>query len=448
MTANPAPDHAGGGKRWLVAVLVLVAILAVVAGLVYNRVLSPREGEPMVAGTPPTVAPAQPKPEAVPQSQAGTGPASPVAGTQPMPAVAGTQPAPAQVPPEVVQPPASGVTSGAQPAPAAVASQGAPAPTVASRSAPPASAATGGAQPPSQTAPAVAQPVSPSQTAPGSRTAVVASRPAPAGAPAGGSQAGPQPKIAALTSPPEVAAGEPAPAAAPGPAPSSVQGAAPAIGSATVVMREPVAEATEATSAPSFDVVRVGPGGSAVIAGRATPGARVKVMDRDRVIAETRADSRGEWVAVPKAPLAPGTRELALVEETPGNAPVPSREVVVLSLPKRPGAAETPLPGAPTQAAPETPAQEAPAPGAPVTPPGALAVLVPRGAGQGQGSRVLQAPGAGVGIQAQKNLSLDTVEYGDKGAVSLSGRGEKGDTVNVYVDDRFVGSATIGEERT
>ena len=52
---------------------------------------------------------------------------------------------------------------------------------------------------------------------------------------------------------------------------------------------------------PSFDVVKVGPTGTAVIAGRAEPGAKVIVRDGDKAIGEVTADRRGEWVLIPDA---------------------------------------------------------------------------------------------------------------------------------------------------
>src|SRR5258708_336203 len=64
--------------------------------------------------------------------------------------------------------------------------------------------------------------------------------------------------------------------------------------------------------APSFDVVRVNPRGEAVIAGRAAPGAEVRVLDGDREIGRVTADRNGEWVLVPKEPLPPGSHQLTL----------------------------------------------------------------------------------------------------------------------------------------
>src|SRR5439155_14280317 len=64
--------------------------------------------------------------------------------------------------------------------------------------------------------------------------------------------------------------------------------------------------------APSFDVVKVGPTGTAVIAGRAEPGSKVTIRDGDKGIGEVTAERRGEWVLVPNQPIGPGDRLLSL----------------------------------------------------------------------------------------------------------------------------------------
>ena len=84
---------------------------------------------------------------------------------------------------------------------------------------------------------------------------------------------------------------------------------------------------------PSFDVVKVGPTGTAVIAGRAEPGSKVTVRDGDKVIGEVTADRRGEWVLVPDQPIGPGDRLLSLEASGPkGGATVKSDETVALSI--------------------------------------------------------------------------------------------------------------------
>ena len=88
------------------------------------------------------------------------------------------------------------------------------------------------------------------------------------------------------------------------------------------------------TQGPSFDVIRVEPGGDAVMAGRAKPGSTVVIMADGKPIGEVTADGRGEWVFVPTAPLKPGSRELSLEMRLPGGKPVASEDVVVLVVPE------------------------------------------------------------------------------------------------------------------
>ena len=211
----------------------------------------------------------------------------------------------------------------------------------------------------------------------------------------------------------------------------------------TVAAVGSASEAAPTTTPPSFDVVRVGREGTAVIAGRAAPGARVEVVEGETTIGAAVADARGEWVVVPEKPLRPGTRELGLVAETPSGGKAQSDMVVVLAIPERETAA-TPAP-TPTESQAGSGSEAAPAAAeAAPKPTDTLAVLVPRK--EGGGSRILQSPG-GVGLRAPRNLTLDTVEYDDKGGVAVGGRGDEGAQVNVYIDDRFVGAAGVDPKR-
>ena len=162
--------------------------------------------------------------------------------------------------------------------------------------------------------------------------------------------------------------------------------------------------------APSFDVVRVSPDGSAVIAGRATPGAEVTVRAGDQEIGRARADERGDWVLIPDKPLAPGTREITLAAREPGGAETAGEGSVVLAVPEQ----------APPNAAPR----------APPTP--TLALLVPP-AGM---PRVLQGP-----APTRGKLALGTVDYNDEGAIRFAGTAPPNAAVRIYVDNRHVGDA-------
>lgn len=165
---------------------------------------------------------------------------------------------------------------------------------------------------------------------------------------------------------------------------------------------------------PSFDVVKVGPTGTAVIAGRAEPGAKVIVRDGDKAIGEVTADRRGEWVLIPAQPIAPGDRLLSAEASNPGTgATVKSEETVALSI----------SPPTPAGRAGET----------------ALAVVLPHDSGGG--ARVLQLP-EGVSPGKPNSLSMDTAEYDTQGRVVLSGRAAPGTTVQIYLGNEPLATVT------
>ena len=77
-----------------------------------------------------------------------------------------------------------------------------------------------------------------------------------------------------------------------------------------------------------------------MIAGRATPGAKIVLLDGGKEIARGEADARGEWVVIVQdPPLASGQHELRVVQHIEGRAPVTSEQVVVAVVPAPPAAA-------------------------------------------------------------------------------------------------------------
>ena len=68
------------------------------------------------------------------------------------------------------------------------------------------------------------------------------------------------------------------------------------------------AEPAAARFVPSFDVVRVEPDGSVVIAGKATPGATIEVLAGGAVLGSAVADAGGDFAIVFDEPLKPGIR--------------------------------------------------------------------------------------------------------------------------------------------
>jgi hypothetical protein len=157
-------------------------------------------------------------------------------------------------------------------------------------------------------------------------------------------------------------------------------------------------------AAPSFDVVRVAPSGSAVIAGRAAPGVEVTIKDGAEEVGRAVADGHGEWVLVPDEALAPGTHALAV--EAPGGTR--SDDVAVLVPQPAPGKTEQ-----------------------------SVAVLLPKDAP----ARPLQgSPAAPPGV-----LALDAVEYDAKGEVVVGGQAKPGARIRIYLGGALLGTATADE---
>ncbi len=163
--------------------------------------------------------------------------------------------------------------------------------------------------------------------------------------------------------------------------------------------------------APSFDVVRIEPDGSAVLAGRATPGDMVAIYNGDKLIGTVKANGRGEWALVPEKLLKSGDTELRIVAHNAKGEKTESGHVVVLNVPDR------------TR-----------------TDDGTLAVLVPRG-GEGS-SKLLQAPKPGPGIKTG-TLSLDVIDYDDEGRMTFAGRGMPGASLRIFADNKPLDEITI-----
>ena len=318
-------------------------------------------------------------------------------------------------------------------------------------------------------------PERPPMTEPASETAAARTpTPEPAEPPRsqGESPAG---KTEAPEAPPEIAPASRT-AAAQAPPPVKAESTEPEPAGETAATQPSGAGKADTTAVPSFDVVRVSPEGNAVIAGRASPGAEVTVSDKGKPIGRTRADRRGEWVLIPDEPLGPGDHELSATSRTGSGksatearsdkkiivvVPEPGKDiagrpatgetgVLALAVPRdgkpgsmvmqKPGPPETPAPAETTgtPAAPASPGEHASESGAadskdevaragPTAPSAEpLAAAAPPGSSGQDGE-----PGS--------KLSLDTVDYDEKGRVAVGGRAPEGSRVQLYLDDRPVG---------
>jgi hypothetical protein len=159
---------------------------------------------------------------------------------------------------------------------------------------------------------------------------------------------------------------------------------------------------------PTFDIVRVDRTGSAVLAGRAAPGAAVRLFANGTEIATATANSRGEWTMVVETPLKAGNQELTLKALLEGSKALASEQKVVVAVPARHDA----LP---------------------------LVVLDQPGAA----SRILQGPG----LQAEEGaLALSSVDYDKEGGIILSGQAAPGTALRIYLDNEELGTAKADRE--
>lgn len=165
----------------------------------------------------------------------------------------------------------------------------------------------------------------------------------------------------------------------------------------------------QSANTPSFDVVRVAPDGSAVIAGRAAPGAEVTILDGAREIGRVTADRNGEWVLTPKERLSPGAHQLSLAARSPSDGSVSRSEgVVAMMVPER------------------------------AQPQGPVAVLLPP---EGP-ARALQLPAD------RRKFALDIIQYDGAGKVQMLGRATPGTAIDIYLDDRAAAHGRADESGT
>ncbi|MBY0319885.1 MAG: LysM peptidoglycan-binding domain-containing protein [Reyranella sp.] len=211
---------------------------------------------------------------------------------------------------------------------------------------------------------------------------------------------------------------------APQAAPSTAAGAPPAQ-AAPAAPATPPAASPPAVAVPTFDIARIGPDGRAVVAGRATPGAKIVLLDGGKEIARSEADARGEWVVIAQdPPLSSGQHELRVVQHIEGRAPVTSEQVVVAVVPEKPVASAT------SPAAGQPPREET------------LVMIAPPGGGP---AKLVQAPSA-AGVPRSGDLAMSTLDYDDAGHVTVTGQATPGVVVRVYINDNMVAEGAAGPD--
>ena len=158
--------------------------------------------------------------------------------------------------------------------------------------------------------------------------------------------------------------------------------------------------------APTFDIVRVEPGGDAVVAGRSPSNAQINLLVDDERFAEAIADNRGEWTLTTRLPV--GQMRLSLLARLVDGREVASDQIVVIDVPA--GGERVPL------------------------------VVLHQ---EGQPSRILQDLDQ---LLREGELSLKVLDYSKDGDLMLSGGGLAESTVRIYLDDGLLGDATVNAD--
>lgn len=295
---------------------------------------------------------------------------------------------------------------------------------------------------------------------------------APAVAPAPASTAAEPPKDAAA---PAASAQQPQTPAAPAtqqqaavaPPPAAPEPpAAPAPAAAPPLAVPPPAPARVELPRPTFDTVRVEPDGASVVAGRGAPGTKVELL-RNGIVHDTLSiDSSGAFAFVPP-PLPTGTSEVTLrligpdgtssisaqsitvvVSEGRRDAPLvmrsePDKPTVILSQPAPAAPVQAQAQAQPpaqvqaqaqAQAQVQTPAQpQAQAPAAPSTPATPAPAAAP-------------APAAPAPPAPRRALRVVSVEAEEGGKLFVTGQGEAGANVRLYLNDTFIAPGVAGPD--
>lgn len=188
--------------------------------------------------------------------------------------------------------------------------------------------------------------------------------------------------------------------------------------------------------APRFDILRVEPDGSAVIAGSAPAESTVELLEAEMVLAVTQAGASGDFAFALDKPLSPGAHELSLRATAPDGRVVVSTETGIVNVPD--GGGE--LLAVVSQEGEASRVMQAPEP---VSQPESeqqpqqMAKVEPAPEPERQPETVLAPPSAPVLISA--------VDVEGK-RIFVAGTGEAGRTVKLYLDDRLLGSTTVGPQ--
>ncbi|NKK65605.1 LysM peptidoglycan-binding domain-containing protein [Rhizobium leguminosarum bv. viciae] len=214
---------------------------------------------------------------------------------------------------------------------------------------------------------------------------------------------------------------------------------------------------------PAFDVLRVEPDGSTVIAGSAEPNGKLEVLDGEKVVTTANVDASGDFAAVLDDPLPAGDHQLVLKFTGKDGKSTLSEEVATISVPKdgnganllamvsKPGTASRIItaPKAGTEVADASNPMAPPAgPAATAAATGELALQTPNLTDTPSGAADTAPAIPGTAAPDKTNVPdvmVNAVEIeGNK--IFIAGTTRSNAKVIGYADDRLVGQDTAGSD--
>lgn len=211
--------------------------------------------------------------------------------------------------------------------------------------------------------------------------------------------------------------------------------------------KEPEVKITQ-PQLPVFHLLRAEEDGSVVIAGSAQAKSNVEILHAEKILASANATNNGDFAIVFDNPLAPGTYELfirstldenILVSAEAGIINIPERGGEVIAMVTKAGEAskliQVPKPKPVVEIKPEPASPQPVAKVEPKPEPAKVAtapVVEPK-------RKPVAAP------VAVKPVLLGAVEV-ENSKLFIAGTGEPGRIINLYLNDRFVGTAVVNSQ--
>ncbi|MFT4183856.1 MAG: LysM peptidoglycan-binding domain-containing protein [Rhizobium sp.] len=218
----------------------------------------------------------------------------------------------------------------------------------------------------------------------------------------------------------------------------------------------PQTQAAAGSSTPTFDVLRVEPDGSTVIAGSALPNSKLEILDGDKLVTTTEVGPSGDFVAVLDNPLPPGDHELVLRATGKDGKAVTSEEVATISVPKddksqllamvsKPGEASRVITAPTAKQGRVATGEQASATPAPAATSNDMTNVAGAGKPPANAAAGATATSPAAASGGEPDVMVNAVEIeGDK--IFVAGTTKPNAKVRAYADDRLIGEIKAGAD--